>query len=179
MNLDIETPSPYPLPAGERDFRGDAMKQLITLALTAAAGALTMTSAADAAPRPAVEHFGGATLNGQPLPFSRAVRVGDVLYLSGAIGRSPDGKVPEGIEAQTRATLDDIGETLKLAGLGFEDVFHCTVMLADMKDWPAMNSVYVTYFPEGKRPARSAFGTNGLALGALMEIECQAYAGKK
>ena len=48
------------------------------------------------------------------------MRVGDILYLSGAIGRGPDGKPPEGIEAQTKATMDDIGETLKLAGLGFE-----------------------------------------------------------
>ena len=52
-------------------------------------------------------------------------------------------------------------------------------MLSDMKDWPAMNAVYVTYFPEGKRPARSAFGANGLALGGLIELECQAYAGKE
>jgi 2-iminobutanoate/2-iminopropanoate deaminase len=47
-----------------------------------------------------------------------------------------------------------------------------------MADWPAMNAVYVTYFPAGKRPARSAFGASGLALGALIELECQAYAGK-
>jgi 2-iminobutanoate/2-iminopropanoate deaminase len=57
-------------------------------------------------------------------------------------------------------------------------VFHCTAMLKDMADWPALNKVYVTYFPEGKRPARSAFGASGLALGALIELECQAYAGK-
>ena len=58
-------------------------------------------------------------------------------------------------------------------------MFHCTAFLSDMKNWPAFNSVYVTYFPEGKRPARSAFGANGLALGALLELECQAYAGRK
>ncbi len=145
-----------------------------------ATGVLIMTSSADAAPpRPAVQHYGTPTLNGQRLPFSRAVRVGDVLYLSGAIGRGPDGKPPEGIEAQTKATMDDIGETLKLAGLGFGDLFHCTVFLSDMKNWADFNKVYVTYFPDGPLPARSAVGVNGLALGALMEIECQAYAGKK
>ena len=145
-----------------------------------ATGVLMMTSAADAAPaRPAVQHYGNPTLNGQRLPFSRAVRVGDILYLSGAIGRGPDGKPPEGIEAQTRATMDDIGETLKLAGLGFNDLFHCTVFLSDMKNWADFNKVYVTYFPDGPLPARSAVGVNGLALGAFMEIECQAYAGKK
>ena len=117
-------------------------------------------------------------LNGQRLPFSSAVRVGDILYLSGAIGRGPDGKPPEGIEAQTRATMDDIGNTLKLAGLGYDDLFHCTVFLSDMKNWAAFNQAYLTYFPDGPLPARSAVGVNGLALGALLEVECQAYAGK-
>lgn len=143
-----------------------------------AAGVLLLATPACAHTRPAVQHYGNPTLNGQKLPFSRAVRVGDILYLSGAIGRGPDGKPPEGIDAQTRATMDDIGETLKLAGLGYEDLFHCTAFLADMKDWTAFNKVYVTYFPDGPLPARSAVGVNGLALGALMEIECQAYAGK-
>jgi len=70
--------------------------------LAFATGVLAMTSAADAAPpQPAVQHYGNPTLNGQPLPFSEAVRVGDVLYLSGQLGRGPDGKLPEGIEAQT------------------------------------------------------------------------------
>ena len=145
-----------------------------------ATGVLAMTSAADAAPpRPAVEHYGRPTLNNQPLPFSDAVRVGDTLWLSGQLGIGADGKLPAGIEAQTKQTLDNIGAILKRAGLGYSDVFHCTVMLSDMANWPAMNKVYVTYFPEGKRPARSAFGASGLALGALIELECQAYAGKK
>lgn len=144
-----------------------------------ATGVLLMSDPADAAPQPAVQHYGNPTLNGQALPFSEAVRVGDVLYLSGQLGRGPDGKLPEGIEAQTRQTLDNIGATLKLAGLTHADIFHCTAMLSDMKLWPDFNKAYVTYFPEGKRPARSAFGTSGLALGALIELECQAYAGKK
>ena len=110
-------------------------------------------------PRPAVEHYGTPTLNGQRLPFSGAVRVGDILYLSGAIGRGADGKPPEGIEAQTKATLEDIGETLKLAGLGYDRIFHCTAMLSDMKNWADFNKAYVGYFPEGPLPARSAFGS--------------------
>ena len=145
-----------------------------------ATGVLAMTSTSAAAQtRPAVEHYGRPVLNGQPLPFSDAVRVGDVLYLSGQLGIGADGKLPAGIEAQTRQTLDNIGAVLKRAGLGYSDVFHCTAMLSDMANWPAMNKVYVSYFPEGKRPARSAFGTNGLALGALIALECQAYAGKR
>ena len=136
-----------------------------------------MSSTADA--QPAVHHYGRPTLNGQPLPFSDAVRVGDVLYLSGQIGIGADGKLPDGIEAQTKRTIENIGAVLKRAGLDYGDVFHCTAMLADMTDWPAFNAVYVTYFPDAKMPARSAFGTNGLALGALVELECQAYAGKR
>ena len=141
--------------------------------------AIVASPAAAAPPRPAVEHLGRPNLNGQALPFSDAVRDGDTLYLSGQLGIGPDGKLPDGIAAQTRQALDNVGAILKRAGLTHADVFHCTAMLRDMADWPAMNAVYVTYFPEGKRPARSAFGASGLALGALIELECQAYAGKK
>jgi reactive intermediate/imine deaminase len=125
-----------------------------------------------------MEYFGKPLLNGQPLPFSDAVRVGDILYLSGQIGLGPDGKIPDGIEAQTKQAMENVGAILKRAGLGYERIFHCTAFLADMKDWPAFNKVYVGYFPSGRMPARSAFGANGLALGARLEIECQAYAGK-
>ena len=127
------------------------MKSLIAIAT----GVMIMTSAAAAAPpRPAVEHYGTPTLNGQRLPFSRAVRVGDILYLSGAIGRGADGKPPEGIAAQTKATMEDIGETLKLAGLGYDRIFHCTVFLSDMKNWAEFNKVYRRLFP--RRPAARA-----------------------
>ena len=149
------------------------------LAIATATGVLIMTSAADGAPaRPAIEHFGRPSLNGQPLPFSDAVRVGDVLYLSGQIGIGSDGKLPDTIEAQTKQAMDNVGAVLKHAGLGYDRIFHCTAFLSDMKNWPAFNKVYVSYFPDGQMPARSAFGANGLALGALLEIECQAYAGK-
>lgn len=150
------------------------MTKLSAIALAA----MILGTPATAQTRPPVEHYGKPALNGQSLPFSDAVRAGDVLYLSGQLGVGPDGKLPEGVDAQTKQALDNIGTILKRAGLRYEDVIHCTVMLKDMADWPAMNAVYVTYFPEGKRPARSAFATNGLALGALLEIECQAYAGK-
>ena len=152
------------------------MKVIVATAI----GVLMMTTPAGGAPaRPAVEHFGRPNLNGKPLPFSDAVRVGDILYLSGQIGIGPDGKLPDGIDAQTRQAMDNIGAVLKRAGIGDDRIFHCTAFLADMKNWPAFNKVYVGYFPDGKMPARSAFGANGLALGALLEIECQAYAGEK
>jgi len=143
------------------------------------AGVMVMSSPADGQTPPAMQHYGRPVTNGQPLPFSDAVRVRDTLYLSGQLGIGADGKLPEGIEAQTRQTLENIGSILKRAGVGYPDIFHCTAMLSDMANWPAFNKVYVTYFPEGKRPARSAFGASGLALGALIELECQAYVGKK
>lgn len=150
------------------------MKTAIALAVS-----LVLSQPVMAQDRPPVEHIGEPTINGQRLPFSNAVRVGDMLYLSGALGVKPDGTLPAGIEAQTRQTMDTIGETLKGQGLGFGDIVKCTVMLDNMADWPAFNQVYVTYFPNGKYPARSAFGADGLALGALVELECWAYAGKR
>ena len=130
-----------------------------------------------AAQRPPVEHFGAPALNGQPLPFSNAVRVGDVLYLSGQIGIGPDGRLPDGIEAQTRQTMENVGAILRSAGRGWDDVFHCTAMLDNMADWPAFNRVYVTYFTPGRLPARSALGADWLALVSLIEVECESYAG--
>lgn len=148
------------------------MKHYLTFALAA------LATAAPAAPSP-VEHFPAPALQGRTAPFSSAVRVGDTLYLSGAIGIAADGKLPVGIEAQSRQTMDNIGGVLKRAGLGWSDVVKCTVMLDNIADWAAFNTVYITYFPGGKMPARSAFGADGLALGALLEVECIAYAGKR
>lgn len=150
------------------------MKFAIALAVS-----LVLTSPAMAQDRPPIERIGEPTLNGQRLPFSTAVRAGDMVYLSGALGIGPDGKLAVGMEAQARMAMDNLGAGLKSAGLGWGDVVKCTVMLDDMKDWPAFNQVYVTYFTDGKFPARSAFGSDGLALGALLEVECIAYAGKR
>jgi 2-iminobutanoate/2-iminopropanoate deaminase len=114
------------------------------------------------------------------LPFSDAVRVGDVLYLSGALGNVP-GKtelVGGGIEAQTRAMMENIARVLNANGLSFDDVFKCLVMMKDMSEWPAFNKIYVDYFKPDRLPARSAFGASALALGAAVEMECWAYAGK-
>jgi len=146
------------------------------IALTAL---LVLSQPAMAKDRPPVEFIGEPAVKGQRLPFSDAVRVGDMLYLSGALGVKADGTLPAGIEAQARQTMDNIGAVLKRSGLGFGDVVKCTVMLDNMADWPAFNQVYVTYFPDKKFPARSAFGADGLALGALLEVECWAYAGKR
>ncbi len=112
-------------------------------------------------------------------PFSPAVRVGDMLYLSGQIGTpSPTASavVPGGIEAETRQTMENIKDVLQRSGSSMDRVVKCTVMLADMREWDRMNVVYATYFPKNK-PARSALGANGLALGARVEIECWATVG--
>lgn len=143
------------------------------------AAALALVAASAAAAPATVEYFPAPAVQGRTAPFSSAVRVGDTVYLSGAIGIAPDGKIPAGIEAQSRQTMDNIGAVLKRAGLGWDDVVKCTVMLDNISEWAAFNSVYVSYFPSGKMPARSAFGADGLALGALLEVECLAYAGKK
>ena len=150
------------------------MKSGIALAVS-----LVLSSSAMAAQSPPVEHIGEPSINGQRLPFSEAVRVSDMFYLSGQLGNKPDGTLPDGIEAQARQAMDNIGAILKRSNLGFGDVVKCTVMLDNMADWPAFNQVYVTYFPDGKFPARSAFGADGLALGALVEVECIAYAAKR
>lgn len=153
-------------------MQGTSMKAIAAGVMAIMVGA----ASAQGTERPAVERIGQPMLGEQRLPFSSAVRVGDLLILSGQIGNTPDGKLPEGIEAQTRQAMENIGAILKGQGLAFGDVAKCTVMLDDMKDWPAFNKVYVTYFPDGKFPARSAFGADGLALGALVEVECWAHA---
>lgn len=109
-------------------------------------------------------------------PFSDAVRVGDILYLSGQIGIVPqEGRLaPGGMAEEARQTLDNIGEILRTNGLGFDDVFKCTVMLTDMSRWAEFNQVYAGYFNPERLPARSALGVNALALGAQTEIECLA-----
>ncbi|MEO8575602.1 MAG: RidA family protein [Gemmatimonadales bacterium] len=107
------------------------------------------------------------------LPFSAAVRVGSMLYLSGQMGTA-DGKlelVSGGIEAETRQTLVNMKAILERHGSSLDKVIKCTVMMADMSEWPAMNAIYIQHFPV-HLPARSAFGASGLALGGRVEIEC-------
>jgi 2-iminobutanoate/2-iminopropanoate deaminase len=107
-------------------------------------------------------------------PFSAAVRVGDVVYLSGQIGIGADGKLPTDFNEQAQQTMGNVAAALKQAGVTFDDVFKCTVMLADMSHWEEFNRIYVGYFKAERLPARSAVGANGLARGALVELECLA-----
>lgn len=107
-----------------------------------------------------------------PGPFSEAVRVDDILFLSGVLGTDSTGRlVSGGIGPETRQALENIKAALARNGLTMSNVVKCTAMLADIADWPAMNAVYATYFP-GPKPARSAFGGVSLVRNARMELEC-------
>jgi 2-iminobutanoate/2-iminopropanoate deaminase len=118
----------------------------------------------------------GMTVAG--LPFSPAVRVGNMLYLSGQIGNVPGTRqlADTGIAGQTRQAFENIKTVLQAAGSSLERVVKCTVFLADIRDYAAMNAVYATYFPKDP-PARSTVAGSGLALGARVEIECLATVG--
>lgn len=111
--------------------------------------------------------------------FSSAIRSGDFIFLSGALGALPGVNPPEliegGIEAETRQTMENIAAVLDAAGATLADIVKCTVYLADIADYAAMNAVYVEYFPS-EPPARAALAGSGLALGALVEIDCIAAA---
>ena len=140
--------------------------------LAALAGAACCLSAA-AADRPIVEHLNSGKVYPTGVPFSEAVKVGDTLYLSGQIGVKP-GKlelVAGGLKEEGRQTLENLRTTLEAHGYSLRDVVKCTVMLADIAKWGEFNEIYKTFF-SAPYPARSALGTNGLALGAQVELEC-------
>lgn len=90
-------------------------------------------------------------------PYSQAVRVGDMLFVSGQLPLDPKtGKFPEGIEAQTRQSLTNVRSILEAAGGTMDSVVKTTVFLSDMNNFAAMNAVYGTFFTEGRYHARSA-----------------------
>ena len=105
-------------------------------------------------------------------PYSQAVQVGNLLFLSGQVPIDPaTGAFPEGIQAQTRQSLTNVQAILKEAGVGMDQVLKTTVFLSDMNNFGAMNEVYATFFGEGGFPARSAVEVARLPKDALVEIE--------
>ena len=125
-------------------------------------------------PAPAAE----AEYYSQPdskLPFSEAVRAGDFLYVSGQVGQGKDADPTAAFKAAAHNAMDSISKILTAHGSSLDHVVQCTVMLADMKLWPAFNEVYTTYFKPGHMPARNAFGVTALAFGAPVEVACFAY----
>ena len=144
------------------------MKQAALLILTLLLLAFTISAAE-------VEYLNSEATASMELPFSDAVRVGDVIILSGQLGTMPGELrlVEGGIEGETHQIFANINRILEQQGSSLDKVFKCTVMMEEIGEWPAFNEIYVTYFP-GSKPARSAFGADGLALGAAVEMECWA-----
>lgn len=139
------------------------MRRLLPLVMFVVAGCATSQNDVEFRPRP-----------NSPGPFSEAVRVDDLLFLSGTLGTDSTGRiVPGGIGPETRQTLENIKAALARNGLGMDRLVKCTVFLADISEWPAMNQVYAPYFPANK-PARSAIGGAVLLFNARVEIECVA-----
>lgn len=109
-------------------------------------------------------------------PYSQAVELNGTLFLSGQLPVDPaTGTIPDGIEAQTRQSLTNIGAILKEAGLSHDDIVKTTVLLSDIRNFGAMNAVYAEFFPDSK-PARICYQVAALPMGALVEID--AVAGK-
>jgi reactive intermediate/imine deaminase len=156
---------------------------LLAAVVALAAGYLVGSRRSDSQTKDASQPPLGETVNGityhtpygpPTRPFTPAVQVGDLLFLAGQIGTSASaqgGVVAGGIQPETRQTMENIKDVLEKSGSSMDRVVKCTVFMADMKEWDAMNEVYATFFPSHK-PARSALGANGLALNARVEIEC-------
>lgn len=109
-------------------------------------------------------------------PYSEAVVYDDFIFLAGQLGIVPGTmKLAEGgVGPETKQALDNMQAALERAGGSMDSVLKCTVFLADIADWAAMNEVYRSYFPN--KPARSAVGNIGLGLDARVEVECIAAA---
>lgn len=124
-----------------------------------------------------LEFFASQATKTLGLPFSDAVRAGDLLFVSGQIGNRPGTLevVPGGIRSQARQALENIRTILERNGSSLDRVAKCTVFLADIAEWAAFNEVYIGFFPVHP-PARSALAASGLAAGARVEVECIASA---
>ena len=158
------------------------MQKSIVFAVLAVAGCSGWRMQPQPTATPTQETVNGITYHmpyGRPTrPFTPAVQVGNLLFVSGQIGTAPNAQgqvVPGGIQAETRQTLNNIRDVLEKSGSSMDRVVKCTVFMADMREWDAMNEVYMTFWP-GNTPARSALGANGVAVGARVEIECFAVA---
>ena len=104
-------------------------------------------------------------------PYSQAIELNGTLYVSGQLPVNPaDGTMPDGIAAQTRRSLENIGAILKAAGSDYEDVVKTTVLLQDIAHFGEMNQVYAQFFPVSK-PARVCYQVAALPKGALIEID--------
>ncbi|MFB6317608.1 RidA family protein [Saccharicrinis sp. FJH54] len=109
-------------------------------------------------------------------PYSQAVKVGGMIFTSGQIGLHPESMtvVEGGIEDQTRQVMTNLGQVLKEAGAGFDDVVKTTCYLSDMDNFKAFNMVYASFFDESTAPARATVAVKTLPLGVLVEVDAVA-----
>ena len=120
-----------------------------------------------------VEHRQNPGFESMNLPFTEAVRVDNLLFLSGQLGNKTGSfdLVPGGVVPETRQILENIKAALARNDATMSQIVKCTLFLKDIEDWPAVNEVYVEYF-KPPYPARSALAAGGLALGGSIEMEC-------
>lgn len=120
-----------------------------------------------------VEFLNSGKIIPEGFPLSEAVQVDNTLYLSGLVGILPGtlDYAPGGIKGQTEQTMKNIKTVLEAHGYSLNNLIKCTVLLADIEEWPAFNDVYKTFFTD-HYPARAAYSVAGLAFGARVEIEC-------
>ena len=110
-------------------------------------------------------------------PYSQAIKVGELLFLSGQLGIDPKtGEITGDVAAQTKQALTNAKAILQAAGSTMDKVVKTTVFLSDIGNFAAMNEVYGTFFTAGSYPARSAFEVAALPKGGLVEIELVAEA---
>ena len=109
------------------------------------------------------------------LPYSGAVRAGDVVYVGGVLGTAEGGKelVPGGITPETRQAFAHVKTMLEGAGTSLDRTFKCMVLLSDINDFPAMNAVFRDVFPEAP-PTRSTIIVPEIPMNAAIEVECNA-----
>ena len=111
--------------------------------------------------------------------YSPGVLVGETLYIAGQIDKDPQtGEQPDGIAAQTKVAMDNMGHVLRAAGMDYSNVVTCHVQLADMDNYKDMNEVYGGYYGPDHYPARTTLEFSGLPGGANLEVSCIAYADK-
>merc|ERR1711981_653033 len=112
-------------------------------------------------------------------PYNQAVQVNSTLYISGQIGFIPSTMqiVEGGAAAEAKQALTNMGHILNAANCTFNNVVKTTVLMADMKDYPAVNEVYAQFFTKEAAPARAAYQAAALPKGAKVEIEAVAIVG--
>ncbi len=142
----------------------------MTLRRTLTLAALGTVFVAQGAAAQEREYVNPATVADGGLPFSGAVWVGDMLYLSGTIGLLPDQTVPDTPQEEARLVLDNVKSTLEAAGLTMDDLVTVQVFCSDVSHYAAFNEVYRTYFT-GEFPARAFIGSGTLLFNARFEVQ--------